>query len=342
MHLKYLLIVQLPTLSFADGSVHDGQAAGDRLDASSLVVGVVLSLDNKDVDEDNNNDNNNDSNWILADPLLLACLAGSVDSNSNLLVTLVKVLDDFLALLLDLSNSGLLLNDECVHVLEQLGQLDHLLLNLDKSLVTVLNSAQGSTSTTLAVALHHGLAEDLTTSGVLNSSLNLLLRSVGAHNTVLASHLVLGSLSELRLNLLVLSNGGLEAAVNTERHGVSGKRVKLTAGSAGARAVGVIESSLLDHTELLEVLLNSVDSAVNVATFVKNSVGVLAKTAGVVSERGHLDAAYPSNHVTLCSGRAVVATTVAVTSVVGVAALTTVALIRGVVGILSAVSVISQ
>lgn len=196
-----------------------------------------------------------------ANPLLLACLAGSVDSHTNLLVTLIQVLDNLLTLLLNLSDSGLLLNNESVHVLEKLCELDHLLLDLLKSLVTVLNSAQGGAGAALAVTLHHSLAENLATSCVLNSSLDLLLRSIGTNNTVLTSHLVLGSLSELGLDLLVLGNGGLETAINTgdmrvvlgraglgagldgadslgeltvERHGVSGKRVELAVGGAGS------------------------------------------------------------------------------------------------------------
>lgn len=185
-----------------------------------------------------------------ADPLLLACLAGSVDGHTNLLVTLVEILNDFLALLFNLGDGSFLLNDEGVHILEQLSQLNHLLLDLDESLVTVLNSAQGSTGTTLAIALHHGLAKDLTSSSVLDSSLNLLLRGIWAHNAVLAGHLILCAFSELRLDLLVLGDGSLETAVNAgdvrvvlwrfrlrvrldgadslgeltvERHGISGK-----------------------------------------------------------------------------------------------------------------------
>ncbi|KAI6761185.1 hypothetical protein HG531_001738 [Fusarium graminearum] len=260
-----------------------------------------------------------------ADPLLLASLAGSVDSHTNLLVTLVKVLDNLLTLLLNLGDGSLLLNNESVHVLEELCQLDHLLLNLLKGLVTVLNGAQGSTGATLAVTLHHGLAENLATSCVLNSSLDLLLRGVGANDTVLPGHLVLGSLSELRLDLLVLGNGSLEAAINTgdmrvvlgrvglgtgldgadsfgkltvKRHGLSRKSVELTVGGTGTRAVGIIKGSLLDHTKLLEVLLNGVDSTVDITALVENSVGVtLSKGATVVSKGLHFDATYPSNHV---------------------------------------------
>lgn len=155
-----------------------------------------------------------------ADPLLLASLAGRVDGDANLLVTLIEVLDDLLGLLLNLGDGNLLLDDQGVHVLEQLGELDHLLLNLDKGGVTILDSAESGTGAALAVALHKGLLENLATSGILDGGLNLSFAGIGANNTVLASHLVLGALSELRLNLLVLLDGGLETAVDTGDVGV--------------------------------------------------------------------------------------------------------------------------
>lgn len=53
-----------------------------------------------------------------ADPLLLSCLPGRVDSNAHLLVALVEVVDNFFTLLLNLGNSGVLLFDELVDLLE--------------------------------------------------------------------------------------------------------------------------------------------------------------------------------------------------------------------------------
>lgn len=150
-----------------------------------------------------------------ADPLLLASLASCVDGDANLLVTLIEVLDDLLSLLLNLSDGNLLLNDQCVHILEELGELNHLLLNLDKGSVTILDSAESGAGAALAVTLHKGLLEDLATGSVLDGSLNLSFAGIGANDTVLASHLVLGTLSELRLNLLVLLDGRLETAVDT-------------------------------------------------------------------------------------------------------------------------------
>lgn len=260
-----------------------------------------------------------------ANPLLLASLAGRVDGDANLLVTLIEVLDDLLGLLLNLGDGNLLLDDQGVHILEQLGELNHLLLNLDEGGVTILDSAESGAGSALTVALHEGLLEDLATSGVLDGGLNLGLGGVGANDAVLAGHLVLGALSELRLDLLVLLDGRLEAAVDTgdvgvvlcrlglgvglddadafceaavEAHGVGREGIELLVGGARCRAVGVIECSLLDVTELLEVLLDSVDAAVNVAALVQDGVGVaMAEGAGVVGKRLHLDVACGSRHV---------------------------------------------
>lgn len=96
-----------------------------------------------------------------ADPLLLARSTGSVDSRSDLLVALVQVVDNLLAFLLDLCDRGLLLDNQRVHILEQLRQLDHLLLDLDQSIVTILHGAQSGTSTTLTIAMHKRLLEYL-------------------------------------------------------------------------------------------------------------------------------------------------------------------------------------
>ena len=56
----------------------------------------------------------------------------------------------------------------------------------------------------------------------------------------------------------------------------------------------------MDHAKLFQVLLNSVDSTVDVAALIENGVGVaLAKAAGVVGKGSHLDATYPSSHVSM-------------------------------------------
>jgi hypothetical protein len=184
--------------------------------------------------------------------------------------------------------------------------------------VAVLDSAESSARAALAIALHERLLEDLTTTGgVLDGSANLLLRSIGAHNTVLTGHLVLGALAELRLDLLVLLDGGLEATVDptdlgavpwarciragldlantvgegtVESHGLGGEGVELAVGLARGRAVGIVEGTLLDHAELLQVLFDGVDTTVDVAALVQDGIGVAVGRTSVVGQRGHLQA----------------------------------------------------
>jgi hypothetical protein len=251
-----------------------------------------------------------------APPLLLPGGARRLDSHTNLLVALVEVLDNLLALLLNLHNGRFLLHNQGVHVLEELGKLNHLLLNLNQGIVAILYGAEGGTGTSLAIALHEGLAEDLVVARVLDGLADLLLGGIGADDAVLAGHLVLGTLAELRLDLLVLLDGLLEATVDTadlrlvlgrvgvavgldganslgqgavESHGLRGEVVELTVGIARRRGVGVVESALLNHAELLEVALNLVDATIDVAALVEDGVGVGAHGVGVLCQRSHLD-----------------------------------------------------
>lgn len=149
-----------------------------------------------------------------APPLLLARRASSVDSDLNLLVTLDKVLGDFLALLLNLGNGLLLLDNNSIHILEHLGKLDHLALDALNLGVTILDGVEGGAGLSLATALHKSLAEDGAAIRVRNGLSYLVLASLGSHDAVLAGHLVLGLLAELRLDLLVLLDDRLEAAVD--------------------------------------------------------------------------------------------------------------------------------
>lgn len=169
--------------------------------------------------------------------------------------------------------------------------------------MAVLNGAQGGTGAALAVTLHQSLAEDLVVAGILDSSANLGLGGIRADNAVLAGHLVLGTLAELRLNLLVALDGLLETSVNAadlglvlgrvrlgvgldgadavgegsvKSHGVCGERVELAVGHARGRGIGIIESTLLEHTKLLKVALDLVNASVNVTALIEDGVGVAA------------------------------------------------------------------
>lgn len=130
-----------------------------------------------------------------------------------------------------------MLHNQRVHVLEELGQLHHLLLNLDESGVSVLDGTQGGAGAALAIALHQGLAEDLASGSVLDGGANFVLSGIGAHDAVLAGHLVLGALAELRLDLLVLGDGGLETAVDAADLGLVLGAVGLGVGLDHAHAL---------------------------------------------------------------------------------------------------------
>lgn len=262
--------------------------------------------------------------WTLAGdtqapPLLLAGLARGFDGDTNLLVALVQVLDDLLALLLNLCDGGLLLDDEHIHVLEQLCELHHLLLDLLQSGLAVLDGIEDAVSLGLAAGLHDGLLEDLGTgTGVLNSGADLLLVGVGAHNAVLASHLILCAFAELGLDLLVLLNGTFQAAVDAadlrrvlgrlalgggldlantvgERavhgHGLGGEGIELTGGRGRGGGIGIGDGSVLQHAQLVQVGLDLVNSLVDGSAFVEDRFGVgrLAEAAGVLCEGFHLD-----------------------------------------------------
>ncbi|GKT41627.1 uncharacterized protein ColSpa_01808 [Colletotrichum spaethianum] len=233
-------------------------------------------------------------------------------------VSMGTVLDDLLALLLDLGDGGLLLDDEHVHVLEQLGELDHLLLNLLQGGLAVLDGVEDGVGLGLAAALHDGLLEDLGAgAGVLDGLADLALVGVGADDPVLAGHLVLGALAEGGLDLLVLLDGALETAIDAadlrrvpgrlavgagldcadaigERavhgHGLGGEGVELAGGRRARRRVGVGEGALLQHAQLVQVGLDLVDALVDGAALVEDGVGVrLAEAARVLGEGFHLD-----------------------------------------------------
>lgn len=257
-----------------------------------------------------------------APPLLLASRASRVDGRLNLVVALVEILGNLLAALLDVRDGGLLLDDEGVHVLEQLGQLDHLLLDTLNLGVAVLHGGESGAGLALSAALHEGLAKDLPAVGVFNSLADFTFVGVGAHNAVLAGHLVLVLLAERRLDLLVLLNDLFEAAVHTADlgvvlrgagvgvglhgadaldeaavhcHSLRAEGVKLALGVAGARGVGVCESAILEHAQLVQVVLDLVDALVDGAALVQDGVGVAAEATGsgtaattALGEGGHL------------------------------------------------------
>jgi hypothetical protein len=74
-----------------------------------------------------------------APPLLAVTGSRLFNSASNFLVALNDVVVDFLALLLNVLDEGLLLHNNLVEILEELGKLHHLSLNLLNRLVSFLD-----------------------------------------------------------------------------------------------------------------------------------------------------------------------------------------------------------
>ena len=100
----------------------------------------------------NNNDNNDDEQHNKqAPPLLAVPAARLLDRASNLGVGLHNVVVDLLALLLDVGHKRLLLLHDLVQVLEKLGQLDHLALDVLDRLVALFDVAEGAGGLAAAV-----------------------------------------------------------------------------------------------------------------------------------------------------------------------------------------------
>lgn len=224
---------------------------------------------------------------------------------------------NLLALLFNLDDSSFLLNNQRIHVLEQLGKLGNLLLNLLQLPVTVLHGAEGGASSTLPIALHQSLGKDLLVAGTFNDGLDFLGGSVGAHDLILTGHLLLGRILEIALFSHVLSNSVLELLVDNGDmasvhgtlglwvrldgsdalrkravvcHGLGGEGIQLTMGGTGRGAVGIVENSSLEHLNLREVAQNTLDFAANGGTLVQNGVRVsTGHGACVLGQGGHLD-----------------------------------------------------
>lgn len=77
-----------------------------------------------------------------APPLLSVTGTGGLDGRSDLLVGLAHILRDLLALLINVDHGCFLLCDENIHVLVQLGELDHLSLDLRNRLVAIRDLAK--------------------------------------------------------------------------------------------------------------------------------------------------------------------------------------------------------
>jgi hypothetical protein len=116
--------------------------------------GLVLRLLVVHCDNDTNDHSNNDEddyNDEQAPPLLAVTGARADDRGTNLLVTLCDVIANLLALLLNVGNERFLLLHNLIEVLEKLGELDHLALNVLDGLVALLHVAQSGARLAAAV-----------------------------------------------------------------------------------------------------------------------------------------------------------------------------------------------
>lgn len=115
----------------------DGDAG--RRGCSSLGRSGLVDL--CDDDDDDDNDDDEEENDEEAPPLLAVAAARFVDGSADFRVGLHHVVVDFLALGLDVGHERLLLLHDLVEVLEQLGKLDHLALDVLDGLVPLLDIA---------------------------------------------------------------------------------------------------------------------------------------------------------------------------------------------------------
>jgi hypothetical protein len=157
---------------------------------------------------------NQPTNNAKADPLLLASLARSVDGSDNLLVALAEIVDNLVALLLNLGNGLILLDNHSLKILKELGEPKHIALNLGQLAVAVLDSAQDSLRLAAAIRLHEGLAKDLA-GRVLDGGAHLVVRGFWAHDAELAFHLLAHPVPELRLEHLELVHDLAKTEVDT-------------------------------------------------------------------------------------------------------------------------------
>lgn len=118
----------------------------------SIRICLRLLIVDGNNDSNNNSDDNDDENANKQAPPLLPVARARTDNRSaDLLVTLGDVVADFFALLLNVGDEGLLLLHDLVEVLEELGELDHLALNVLDGIVALLDVAQGGVGLAAAV-----------------------------------------------------------------------------------------------------------------------------------------------------------------------------------------------
>lgn len=106
-------------------------------------------LGNNNSNDDNDDDDEQDNEQ--APPLLAVTAAGLVNGTSNLGIGLYNIFVDLLAFLLDVGNKRFLLLNNLVKVLEELGKLHHLALNVLNGFVALLDVTEGRRGLATAV-----------------------------------------------------------------------------------------------------------------------------------------------------------------------------------------------
>ena len=122
----------------------------DTGENASLVASSTLV----DLCDNNRNDNDDDDDKQhnkQAPPLLTVPAARLLDRAADLGIRLDDIVVDLLALLLDVRNERFLLLHNLIQVLEQLGKLDHLTLNVLNCFVALFDIAESARSLTLTV-----------------------------------------------------------------------------------------------------------------------------------------------------------------------------------------------
>lgn len=117
---------------------------------ANIDLRLVVVCDNNNSNNDGNDDE--DDNADEQAPPLLAVAATCADNcSANLLVAFCDVLADCFTLHLDVGNEWLLLLHDLIEVLEELGELDHLALDVLNGFVALLDIAEGRAGLAAAV-----------------------------------------------------------------------------------------------------------------------------------------------------------------------------------------------
>ena len=146
-----------------DDDDDDDDDDGDIGDNGECVRSMIfVVVDHSDTNPNSDRDDKDDKHWLAsdiqnfeiqrygddrlttdpeADPLLSPRRSGFDNGSTKVLISLVQIDHCVLRLLFSVLYSRLLLNDRGFHILEELGKLDHLPLNLLDGLMSALNSA---------------------------------------------------------------------------------------------------------------------------------------------------------------------------------------------------------